>query len=94
MTYWEDYDGKSEKDARTDTYRQLLWFALHKGYKPGWAACKFHAIYGVWPNGEAVDPVLEPLGEWLGWWINQQNAAYATMKRKERIVKENESRLL
>jgi hypothetical protein len=91
----DDYDGASENDARTATYRQLVWYAKQKGYKPGWAGRKFFNIYGVWPNGEATpqppSDLLEPPSTLLMHWINVQNAAYAAAKRRERIGKGNES---
>jgi len=85
----EDFDGRP--DARTAVYHQLVWYAGQKGYKPGWAACKFKAIYGVWPNGEAtwVDPVnpSEPPSIQLMHWINKENAAYAAQQRRLSTIK-------
>ena len=86
----DDVDGVPEHEARMATFAGLRWYAAAKGYKPGWAARKFKTIYGVWPNGESVAEPEPPAGG-LAHWINQQNAAYATAKRKERIMKENES---
>jgi len=85
-----DCDGLPEHDARIATMGGLKWLALAKGYKPGWPTCKYRSIYGCWPNGEAKAAPAEPRRE-LVWWFDQQNAKYATMKRRERIRTVNES---
>jgi hypothetical protein len=86
----EDFDGLDCEKARTITMSGLIWYAQIKGYRPGWAVFRFLRIYGVWPNGECLVQPEPPRGE-LAWWINQQNALYATAKRRERIRTVNES---
>ena len=83
-------DGVGEHAGRLKTYQGLIYYAHHKGYKAGWAAFKFKAIFGVRPNGEVGAEPAKPSGE-LVHWIVQQAAAYSTAKRRERIRKENES---
>ncbi|HEV7418207.1 MAG TPA: DEAD/DEAH box helicase, partial [Tianweitania sediminis] len=45
--------GKSVKATMEDKQRwfsMLSWYAWDRGYKPGWAANKYHDKFGVWPN--------------------------------------------
>src|SRR5580765_3072981 len=61
----------SAEDARIRVFAGLLSVAKERGYKRGWAAVKFKAVYGVWPD--RLDPPPEnPSGE-LMWWIKKQN---------------------
>ena len=87
-----DQDGVPEHEARIRVFGWLVWYAEMMRYKSGWAGCKFKAIYGCWPNGErsaAIEPT--PMQGELAWWINQQNAAFSTARRRERIRAGNES---
>jgi DNA repair protein RadD len=56
-------------------YRQLLWIARNKGYKPGWAAHKHKEKFGTWPPRNNVPP-LSPEPTTLSW-IRSRQIAYA-----------------
>lgn len=62
--------------ARVLTHAALVSIANHRGYKPGWAAAKFKAIYGYWPDNKPEPQ--NPSGELL-WWIRQGNKKFARM---------------
>ena len=68
-------DRKSKKPATHDVkqhvYSQLLHVASARGYRPGWAANKYRARFGVWPRGLRDVPAA-PTGELLGWLKSQQ----------------------
>ena len=49
----------------------LLWTALERGYKPGFAAWKFKARFGNWPLGLSDVP-MEPDGPFLSWMRSDQ----------------------
>jgi DNA repair protein RadD len=64
------YTGMIEGSAgdRVDFYAQLLWIAVERGYKPGWAAHKFKERYGEFPpRGMPPLPKKPTLktGDWL-----------------------------
>jgi ribosomal protein L37E len=88
---YDDYDGAGLERAREDTMAGLVWYAHQRGYKPGWAAVKFKAIYGCWPNGESQAKPEPPQVELMRW-IGRQNLRYAAeMRKQERITARNES---
>ena len=68
-------DRKGKKPATHDVkqhvYSQLLHVASARGYRPGWAANKYRARFGVWPRGLRDVPAA-PTGELLGWLKSQQ----------------------
>lgn len=68
-------DRKTKKPATPDRkqhiYSQLLQVCRAKGYRPGWAANQYRAMFGVWPRG-LRDVEAAPTGELLGWLKSQQ----------------------
>ncbi len=80
---WTDKDGVDIETATHRTYAGLIWWAEQKAYKKarGWAAHKFKAIFGRWPNGEANEAGQAPGAE-LCKWIDKQKAAFARERRK------------
>jgi len=68
-------DRKTKKPATPDrkqhVYSQLLHVASARGYRPGWAANQYRAMFGVWPRG-LRDVEAAPTGELLGWLKSQQ----------------------
>lgn len=48
-------------------YAQLVHYAIHKNYKPGWPANKYRERFGVWPNAHKnVSPMI-PDPKTLAW---------------------------
>ena len=49
------------KEQHREWYGQLLHIGHERGYKPGWAAQKFKAKFGTFPNGLPIytDPAIE-----------------------------------
>ena len=68
-------DRKGKKPATHDrkqhVYSQLLQVCRAKGYRPGWTANQYRAMFGVWPRG-LRDVEAAPTGELLGWLKSQQ----------------------
>lgn len=68
-------DRKAKKPASPDrkqhVYSQLLHVCRAKGYRPGWAANQYRAMFGVWPRG-LRDVEAAPTGELLSWLKSQQ----------------------
>lgn len=81
-------DGCDVETARHQTYAGLVWLAEQRGYKKprGWAAHKFRAIFGRWPNGEANEAGSAPSSGLLRW-DKKQRALYA--KEQREIEKRN-----
>jgi len=79
---------RDPKLARNHTYNSLLYFAREKHYKDGWAAWKFHVLYGDWPNDDDryVLEVERPLRSELLMWITRNQAKRAAERRKERAA--------
>jgi len=62
-------DRKTKKPATPDrkqhVYSQLLQVCRAKGYRPGWAANQYRAMFGVWPRGlREVEGIETALGCW------------------------------
>lgn len=73
-------------EARRVTYGSLLSFAREKGFKDGWAAFRFKALYGAWPQDADQLPLAEeptPCEDLIAW-INAQNAKRSAQRRKEK----------
>lgn len=60
---------------KLEVYGQLLWYAEHKGYNPGWAANKYKTIFDVWPRG-MDGAVRRPPSAELSSWIVSSNIRY------------------
>jgi superfamily II DNA or RNA helicase len=70
---------KGGSDASKQTvYSMLNCIAQDKGYKPGWTANKYRAIFGVWPR-KMKNTILTPTPE-LRSWITSQNIRYANRR--------------
>ena len=46
-------------------YGALKSVAADRGYRPGWAAYKFHEKFGLWPDRLLAAPMIEPTAEVL-----------------------------
>ena len=69
---------------KADLYGQLKWYAQQHGYKDGWAASKYKARTGVWPNDPSIrnaEP-MEPTARVRDWIISEQ-IRWAKSKRRE-----------
>ncbi len=62
-------------DEKAAFHRQLLWIALERGYKPGWAAHKHKEKFGDWPNARSAEP--EPPDPAVRSWVRSRQIAYA-----------------
>ncbi len=69
--------------AKLATHAGLLSIAVHRGYKPGWAAVKYKSMYGAWPPRETPE-IQNPNSELL-WWIKKQNTEYAKARRAQEV---------
>ena len=56
-------------------YRQLVWIAQERGYKPGWAAFKHKERFGDWPSVRFAQPI-EPTDA-VRSWVRSRQIAYA-----------------
>ena len=74
-----DREGMPPDEAKRASLAGLRRYGDHKGFKPGWAACKFRVLWGHWPNGIEVEPAPCPVG--LLAWIKRQGKAWAKEKR-------------
>ena len=66
-------------DDRELFYRQLLWIALDRDYKPAWAAYKYEARFGVWPPRGPAEP-LPPSQATLRW-VRAEHRAFRKSQR-------------
>ena len=62
-------------EQRAELHRMLVYIALERGYKPGWAAYKYKERFGAWPPYGAVTP-LPPSPE-VRSWVRSRQIAYA-----------------
>lgn len=85
VKWWMDADekpGLQVEQAQIVTFSGLLWLAVSRGYKPGWAALKFRSLLGDWPPdfarvGEPTPPSIA-----LVKWSEKEKQRYARMQRK------------
>jgi DNA repair protein RadD len=76
----QELSAGSMKKQRQEWYGQLVYIARDRGYKPGWAAQKFKAKFGSWPNGlheTAVMPSIE-----VQKWIRSEQIRWAKGREK------------
>ena len=65
-----------------ETYAGLLWIQEHKGYRNGWVAQKFRAIFGKWPKPKSkVEPV--PPNNDLREYLAIMNSRFRAKKKRE-----------
>jgi len=80
-------DRKTKKPATPDrkqhVYSQLLQVCRAKGYRPGWAANQYRAMFGVWPRG-LREVEAAPTGELLGW-LKSQRIRFAKGNQKGEV---------
>lgn len=80
-------DRKTKKPATPDrkqhVYSQLLQVCRAKGYRPGWAANQYRAMFGVWPRG-LRDVEASPTGELLSW-LKSQRIRFAKSSQKGEV---------
>lgn len=60
---------------KQSVYSQLLYIALERGYKTGWAANQYRKKFGRWPRGLS-DHCIEPTPE-IASWVKSQQIRYA-----------------
>jgi superfamily II DNA or RNA helicase len=77
----ENSAAAAEKDL---FYRQLIWIARERGYKPGWSAHKHHEKYNEWPRSNAAE-AIPPTAEVLAW-VRSRQIAYAKAMQKTRAA--------
>ena len=58
---------KPTREEKQSAYSALIWMALKKGRKPGWAAHIYRDLFGVWPRGLNDTPQApsEDLVRWV-----------------------------
>ena len=67
---------------RLQFYRELLWIANNRQYKPAWAAYKFQDKFGSMPPWEWLcHPPVSPSDATLSW-VHSRNIAYAKSLQK------------
>jgi hypothetical protein len=69
-------------DPKT-TYAGLLAWANTKGFKDGWVAHKFKAIYGKWPKPRERVLPEEPSSDLATWLGNERRNYGARLARKD-----------
>lgn len=79
---WSDKEGISEYEAKHQIMAYLKHYQERKGYKNGWSAHKFKALFARWPNGEASELPAPPSSE-FNRWIRKQNADYRKRRKAE-----------
>ena len=72
----------SDPNERMRWHAMLTYIASERGYKPGWAAHKYHEKFGTWPPVRNITP-MQPSQEVLSW-VRSRAIAYA--KAKERAA--------
>jgi len=62
------------RDKKAAFFGQLKALAAERGYKEGWAAYKYRAKFGVWPNHPAIRETepMDPTPEVRSWVRGQQ----------------------
>lgn len=73
------------KERKAEWYGELIHYANTRGYSRGWAAHKYRAKFGVWPN--KVEPAnVSGMSEEVNRFIKSQNIrnAFARMKNDSR----------
>jgi DNA repair protein RadD len=80
-------DRKNRSTATAfDPHERMRWHAMlahierERGYKRGFAACKFKEKFGHWPPSRFVEPI-EPSREVLSW-VRSRNIAFAKARQK------------
>lgn len=48
---------KLDRESKCTLFAELRFIGMDEGYKPGWAAWKYRAITGVWPNAPGLRDV-------------------------------------
>ena len=70
-------------DEKAQFYAELKGYAIEKGYKEGYAAAKYKAMFSVWPNDPRVKYVeSRTCGSITRSWIRGQQIRYAFGKKK------------
>jgi hypothetical protein len=62
-------------------FGELKWHCAVKGYQPGWAARKYQAMFGVWPDAHRDAEPVEPSYRTLAW-IRSTQIAWAKRQPK------------
>lgn len=78
-------DGKRLKatmEEKQRWYSGLLWMALDRGYKPGWAANKYREKFGAWPANGMHKLPSKPLDDVRGW-VRHSQIKWAKSRKRE-----------
>ena len=76
--------------AANDPHERMRWHAMlahieiERGYKRGFAACKYKEKFGHWPPSRVVEPI-EPSREVLSW-VRSRDIAWAKARQKARAA--------
>lgn len=70
------------QDQRDRFYGELLWYAMERKYKPGWAKWKFNARLKAWPSNRRFVAPCPPRPETLSW-IRADQIRSAKQREKE-----------
>jgi superfamily II DNA or RNA helicase len=62
-------------------HRELVYIAIERGYRPGWAAHKFKEKFGRWPQRNDVAPL--PASAEVRAWVRSRQIAYARAMAKQ-----------
>ena len=57
-------------------HAMLICYGSERGYKPGWAACKYKEKFGSWPSWGAAPEPIPPTAECRSW-VRSRMIAYA-----------------
>jgi superfamily II DNA or RNA helicase len=69
------------EDEKERFYRQLLWIARERNYKPGWAAYKYREKFGHWPPFGSPGP-MEPDAAMRAWVRSRQISFAKSMQAR------------
>lgn len=87
----EQLNGPKEKKATTEEKRRFFGMLEYqrrmKGYKEGWAAHKFKAKFGSWPNHYKNTAPIEPDQAFKNY-MTYQNIKFAKMREKDAKMRE------
>jgi DNA repair protein RadD len=64
-------------------FQQLKFISAGKGYKPGWAACKYKDKFGIYPPWAWKDLPPHPPSAEIQAWVRHMNIRYAKSRRTE-----------
>lgn len=78
---------KATTEEKAAFYGMLEWMRREKGYQQGWAAHKFKAKFGSWPNHYRGTAPIEPDQAFKNY-MTYQNIKFAKMREKDAKMRE------